>query len=509
MEQPFDSDAAGSDAAPSFLAGGGQMGALIRAHDWASTSLGPPHRWPQSLKTALRIMLTSQQPIWIGWGEDLIFFYNDPYKSIIGGKHPAALGCATIEVWKEIWSDIEPLLRTAMGGMEGTYVEEKFLLMERNGYPEETYYTFSYSPIPLDDGTAGGIICANSDDTARVFGERQVRLLRELAAVTTQARSWDEACRLGARALGLNPYDVPFAILYVAEPGCDTVTLIGSSGIEDGHPAAPASMQAGRDAPWPIHEVLRRQGAAIVDDLQERFGASLPSGPWRHAPSRAAMLPISPTADTSRAGVLIVGLNPYRLVDDGYRGFLNLVAGQISAAIAYAYAYEEERRRAHALEEIDRVKTTFFSNISHEFRTPLTLMLGPLEELLQRSPVADGQRALVDLTYRNGLRLLKLVNSLLDFSRIEAGRVQAKYQPTDLASLTGELASLFQSATEKAGLRLTVDCAQLPEPVHVDREMWEKIVLNLLSNAFKFTFDGGIHIELCTAADGASVEMRV
>ncbi|OZI63222.1 two-component system sensor histidine kinase/response regulator [Bordetella genomosp. 11] len=485
------------------------MGALIRAHDWNSTPLGPPREWPQSLRTALRIMLASRQPIWIGWGESLIFFYNDPYKSIIGGKHPASLGRPTLEVWREISDDIEPLLRTAMGGMEGTYVEEKFLLMERNGYPEETYYTFSYSPIPLDDGNAGGIICANSDDTARVIGERQVRLLRELATVTTQAHSWDEACRLGARALGLNPYDVPFAMLYVAEPGSDTVTLMGSSGIEDGHAAAPHTMQAGPGAAWPVHEALRRQGLAIVDIPPGRFDTALPSGPWRHTPSRAALLPIAPTADTSRAGVLIVGLNPYRLVDDSYRGFLNLMAGQISAALAYAYAYEEERRRAHALEEIDRVKTTFFSNISHEFRTPLTLMLGPLEELLRRSEEGDGQHALVDLTYRNGLRLLKLVNSLLDFSRIEAGRVQAKFQPTDLPALTVELASLFRSATEKAGLALTVDCTPLPQAAYVDREMWEKIVLNLLSNAFKFTFDGGIHVELQPSADGAAVQMRV
>ncbi|WP_427184914.1 response regulator [Bordetella bronchialis] len=508
MEQPLESGSLDCDAAPSFLAGGGEMGALIRAHDWASTPLGPPEQWPQSLKTAIRIMLASRQPIWIGWGETLIFFYNDPYKSIIGGKHPVALGCPTIEVWKEIWADIEPLLRTAMGGMEGTYVEEKFLLMERNGYPEETYYTFSYSPIPRDDGTAGGILCANSDDTARVIAERQVRLLRELAAVTTQAHSWDEAGRLGARALGLDPYDVPFAMLYMADPDSDTATLIGSSGIEDGHPAAPAALKTGRGAPWPVHEVLRGQDALILEDLPADLGAALPSGPWRDVPARAALLPVSPTGDTGMAGVLIVGLNPYRLVDDGYRGFLKLVAGQIGAAIAHAHAYEEERRRARALEEVDRVKTTFFSNISHEFRTPLTLMLGPLEELLQRTPADDGQHALIDLTYRNGLRLLKLVNSLLDFSRIEAGRVQAKFQPTDLAALTAELASLFRSATDKAGLRLTVDCKPLPQAVPVDREMWEKIVLNLLSNAFKFTFEGEIRIELDAGVEGG-VRMRV
>jgi len=166
----------------SFLAGGGELGARIRGHDWAVTPLGPAPAWPQSLKTAVRIMLTSRQPIWIGWGPGLTFLYNDAYKSIIGGKHPGALGRPTADVWREIWADIGPLLATAMGGVEGTYVEEQLLIMERNGYPEETCYTFSYSPIPGDDGQPGGIICANSEDTHRVVGDRQLALLRELAA---------------------------------------------------------------------------------------------------------------------------------------------------------------------------------------------------------------------------------------------------------------------------------------------------------------------------------------
>jgi hypothetical protein len=170
----------GSATPPNFLAGGGEMGALIRDYDWAGNPLGHPETWPQSLKTAVRIMLTSRQPIWIGWGKQLIYLYNDAYQSIIGGKHPWALGKPTPEVWREIWPEIGPMLSTAMGGVEGTYVEEQLLIMERHGYAEETYYTFSYSPIPDDDRTPGGIICANTDDTQRVIGERQIRLLREL-----------------------------------------------------------------------------------------------------------------------------------------------------------------------------------------------------------------------------------------------------------------------------------------------------------------------------------------
>jgi hypothetical protein len=237
---------------PSFLLGGGEMGALIRALDWTQTALGAPEHWPQSLKTAIRIMLTSRQPIWVGWGPDLLFFYNDAYKSIIGGKHPQALGRPTSVVWREIWNEIGPLLDTALAGVEGTYVEQKLLIMERNGFPEETYYTFSYSPIPDDRGGAGGIICANSDDTQRVLGERQLNVLRELAASAADARTWREACERSMSALQTASRDMPFALLYAVEPGGDTATLVSACGIEPEHRAAPAVLHAARPNPWPF-----------------------------------------------------------------------------------------------------------------------------------------------------------------------------------------------------------------------------------------------------------------
>ncbi|HZZ10245.1 MAG TPA: response regulator [Paraburkholderia sp.] len=502
-------------ATPSFLDGGGELGALIRAHDWTRTPLGVPDSWPQGLKIAIRIMLTSRQPIWIGWGDELLYFYNDAYKSIIGGKHPAALGQPTHVVWREIWSDIEPLLNTALTGSEGTFVEQKLLIMERNGFPEETYYTFSYSPIPGDDGQPGGIICANSDDTSRVVGERQLALLKELAAASPNGRSWREACELCARALHTNREDVPFALLYACEPGSDRYTLVATCGIEPGHPAAPEVMTAHDTAPWPFAEVVRTQAARNVEGLTRRFGVELPRGPWHIPPEQAIILPVAPGSDTAPAVVLIAGLNPCRLFDEAYRSFMYLSAGQIGAAIGYAHAYEEERRRAQALAEIDLAKTAFFSNISHEFRTPLTLMLGPLEELLAKprpkaSAVgeivanASQDRALIEITHRNGLRLLKLVNALLDFSRIEAGRIQIDTQPTDVAGFTAELASLFQSAIETAGMRLDVDVPAAPVIVSLDREMWEKVVMNLLSNAYKFTFIGSIRVSVRALEDGGA-----
>ena len=492
----------------SFLAGGGELGGLIRRHEWAATPLGPAPAWPQSLKTAVRIMLTSRQPIWIGWGPDLTFLYNDAYKSIIGGKHPQALGRPTADVWREIWADIGPLLATAMGGTEGTYVEEQLLIMERNGYPEETYYTFSYSPIPGDDGQPGGIICANSEDTHRVVGDRQLALLRELAAGTVQARSWRDACARSATALARDPHDITFALLYVLEPGQETAELAAGIGLDPG--AARIGDRIGLEAggPWPIGSVARGQGMCVVENLAAA-GLGGAAGVWTRPSDRAALLPVPASSDTGRGGVLVVGLNPYRLFDADYSAFLSLVAGQISAAIASADAYEEERRRAEALAELDRAKTAFFSNVSHEFRTPLTLMLGPLEEVLAGDTADGAVRAQVELAHRNGTRLLRLVNSLLDFSRIEAGRVRAAFEPVDLGRITTEIASGFRSAVERAGLVLEVCCTPLPLPAFVDREMWEKIILNLLSNAFKFTLRGGIRVRVEPASDGRSALVSV
>ena len=490
-----------------FLAGGGEMGALLRAHRWADSPLKTPEHWPQSLKTAIRIMLTSRQPIWVGWGEELIFFYNDPYKAIIGGKHPWAMGRPTAEVWREIWPEIGPMLATAMGGIEGTYVEEQLLIMERNGYPEETYYTFSYSPIPDDDGRPGGIICANTDDTNRVIGERQLALLRDLSTATGDTRSWRDVCAKAATALASNPHDVPFAMLYMADSE-HSLSLVGTAGIAPGHAPAPESAAIDSATPLPFGEVLRRHEILLVTDLAGKLVAPIPTGAWDGPPSELALLPIVPSGQTGRRGVLVVGLNRFRLFDGGYRDFLGLVVGQIAAAVANADAFEQERRRTEALTEIDRVKTHFFSNVSHEFRTPLTLMLGPLEEsMAEGDAVPERFRERMQVVHRNGMRLLKLVNSLLDFSRIEAGRARANYEPTDLATLTADIASNFRSATERAGLELQIDCPTLPEPVYVDRDMWEKIVLNLLSNAFKFTFDGGIRVNL--KAQGSTVELCV
>ena len=497
---------AASPVAQQVLAGGGDLAARMRRIDWSSTPLGPVEHWPQSLRTCVRIMLTSRQPMFVWWGPELINLYNDAYCSILGGKHPQALGCPASVVWREIWDQVGPRAATAMKTEEGTYDEALLLIMERNGYPEETYYTFSYSPVPNDQGGTGGIICANSDDTQRILGERQVKTLRELAAMTVNARTSQEACELSAQALRGNRRDLPFAMIYLLDAERKHAHLAASTGIHREHEIVPERVSVEAASEWMFAETVLNHGVPSLHDLTGI--AELPNGDWPVPPSKAIALPIPGSGQTNQGGILVVGLNPFRIPDDNYRGFLELVAGQISASVANAQAYEEEKKRAAALAELDRAKTAFFSNISHELRTPLTLMLGPIEDELTEHHEPDRSRQRLELLHRNALRLLKLVNALLDFSRIEAGRVRASYEPLDLSMFTAELASIFRSAVERAGLKLVVEVEQLPQPVFADREMWEKIVLNLLSNALKSTFEGEIAVKIRSIGSGMELEVR-
>lgn len=490
------------------FAGGGQMGELMRSHDWSQTVLGSVQTWPQSLKTAVRIMLTSRQPMFVWWGQDLINLYNDAYRETLGGKHPVALGQPASSIWGEIWDQIGPKSESAMFKNEGTYDEALLLIMERNGFSEETYYTFSYSPVPNDEGEVGGIICANTEETMRIFTERQLALLRELASKTAQAKTFNEACMLSANCLGINPYDLPFAMIYLVDSSKQSAILAGLSGVELGHSLCPESVNFKEDSIWSFAEALKNNQSILVSDLELHF-KDLPTGAWSKSPHQAIVIPLIPLRETGKIALLVIGLNPFRLFNNNYREFIDLIASQITASIANAQAYEEERQQVEALAELDRVKTIFFSNVSHEFRTPLTLMLSPLEDILSNeTEILPEIRHSLELMQRNGQRLLKLVNTLLDFSRIQSERVDAFYEPIDLSTFTAELASAFRSVMEQANLQFNIDCPPLSSIVYVDRQMWEKIVLNFLSNAFKFTFEGEISVILRDRQDHIELEVK-
>lgn len=489
---------------PDVFSGGGEVGLLMSALDWTATPLGPVTDWPQSLRTAVSICLASRFPIVIYWGPEYVTLYNDAYSQILAKKHPWGLGRPAREVWAEIWPVIGPMLDGVTSTAQATWSDDLLLILERRGYAEECYFCFSFSPVRAEGGGVAGVFTAVAETTGRVLAERRLSTLRDLAAHSAHAKTAGEACGVAAANMAANNADIPFAMIYLLDAGGMSVSLAGSAGLESNAAIGPRLLLAEDwlQSGWPFQEVMSTNQTVLVQDVEARFGR-LPGGPWPESAHAALVLPIGSAAQKQLAGFLIAGASPRRELDDDYRSYFALTAGLVATAVANARAYEEERRRAEALADLDRSKTAFFTNVSHEFRTPLTLMLGPAEDLLADSQAAlkPDQREKLEMVRRNGMRLLKLVNTLLDFSRIEARGVEAHFQPTDLGRLTSELASVFRSAIEKAGMRLIVDCPPLGEPVYIDKDMWEKIVLNLLSNAFKFTFDGEIAVSL-RQADG-------
>ena len=479
----------------------------MRACDWSATPLGAPDDWPASLRAVVRVMLTSRFAMWMAWGPDLTFLCNDAYLPTVGLKRDWVIGSRSDKVWAEIWPDIGPRIQHVLAIGEATWDEALLLYLERSGFVEETYHTFSYSPLADDAGATTGMLCVVAEVTERVIGERQLSVLRDVGTTLAAASTRAEVMKGLETCLSTGARDVPFALVYLA--GRDATTRCVA--VHDPwHHLSSARPYVDLREPeaWPLTSAA--QGAPALVDLDRNETQWLRQGVWPDdlpaVPRQALIARIAGAEGGEALGYLVAGLNPHRLFDTAYQGFIELLTAQVAAAIARADEYERARERADALAEIDRAKTAFFSNVSHEFRTPLTLMLGPLEDALAAAGPFARER--LEIAHRNALRLLRLVNSLLDFSRIEAGRTEASYQPTNLAALTADLASSFRSATDKAGLSLTVNTPPLSQPVYVDRDMWEKIVLNLVSNAFKFTFAGEIEVTLRELDDAVKLTVR-
>jgi signal transduction histidine kinase/DNA-binding response OmpR family regulator len=434
------------------------MGERMRALDWSATPVGGPEQWPQSLRSTLSMLLPSRAQIILFWGPEFVVFYNDAYRPVFGAKHPQMLGRPGREAWSEIWDGtLHDLLAGVVRTGEAFWARDMRFELDRYGFLEETYFDVSYDPVRVESGDVGGVFCIVTETTERVVGERRLSLLKDLAARNAAARTASDACQLATDTLVTDPADVPFALV---------------------------SLQDELQSQTPGAERLLAEAA----------------------PSLVQRLPI--VVSGHEVGQLVAGLNPKRPLDERYRSFLSLVADQLSTAVGNALAHEDERRRVEALAQLDRAKTAFFSNVSHEFRTPLTLLMGPLEDLLADATVAPEVRSQVALAHRNSLRLQRLVNTLLDFSRIEAGRIDSSFAPTNLALLTTELASNFRSAMERAGIEFVVDCPPTDDVVYVDREQWEKVVLNLLSNALKFTLHGRVEVSLRHGDGQARLQVR-
>lgn len=488
-----------------WLVGGGEMADLIRSIDWSKTPLGPIETWPQSLRTTVSLCLASNFPINIIWGPEAIQIYNDGYRVVCGGVHPRAMGEPYSVTWASAWPVIgEPFEQARRG--KTSYLENQRMFLSRNGYLEETFFTFSLSPIRAKGGGTAGLFHPVTETTATMLSSRRTRVLRDIADKTRGAQTVLEAAKLAIEALSDYHFDLPFALFYLFDSN-RKIQLVGRTGLSK---ESFISQEKGFEngSIWPFSGAQKSTHVELVHDVTNRCGKIF-CGDYPEPIEKAYLLPIKASGLERPLGFVVAGLSTRLPLDEFYQGFFELLASALNATINDARSYQEEKKRAEALAEIDRAKTAFFHNVSHEFRTPLTLMLGPIEDILagKKGELTLELRSEAEVIHRNTLRLLKLVNTLLDFSRLEANRVQANYEPTDLATLTTDLVSSFRSAVEKAGMNLIVDARPLPVPVFVDRDMWEKIVLNLLSNAFKYTLQGEIRVTLIQVQN--SVELSV
>lgn len=485
-----------TESTEQFLSGGGEMGKLIRSMDWSKTALGPIETWPQSLRTSVSLCLSSTFPILIAWGPETIQIYNDSYRPICGAMHPQSMGMNFRICWESALEVVGDKFTRGQQG-EGTYIQDQQMFLQRYGYLEEAFMTFSFAPIRDETGGVGGIFHPITETTDKMLSARRTQVLRDLGAAVGKAKSIEEVVRETENKFEDFVNDLPFILLYSYDPISQTAKLISSSGTQNAPQLAIQSVNItqNQELTWPFQSVLINSEPFAVTKLEERFG-NFACAPYPETPHTAMLIPIHISGQEIPYGFLVAGVSARRALDTEYHNFYSLLGNTYNTAVSNVYAYEQEQKRAEALAAIDRSKTAFFSNVSHEFRTPLTLMLGPLEEMLTQNNLDEQTVEAVQAAHRNAIRLLKLVNNLLDYSRVEAGRLQASYQPVNLTELTTDLASSFRSIIEKADMELLVNCEPLTGQGYVDRQMWEKIVLNLLSNAFKYTLKGKITVKL-------------
>ncbi|MFE5813160.1 SpoIIE family protein phosphatase [Streptomyces sp. NPDC056479] len=493
-------------AAARMFAEAGAFGELLAGIEWAATPLGPPESWSGPLVETLRLMLTSEHGMALYWGAEFATLYNLGSSPIVGAKHPWALGKPYKDVFPEVWDHpVSSHFHYVIDTRKSLLISDEPLIMERHGFPEQCYFESSFQPVLLDDGTAAGVLQIITETTGRVLGERRLRLLSETGARTAGLLTPGEVARVVAEVLGSYPEEIPFLSLYLAsEPGM--LRPAASAGLQPAPEAVSPSVTDGTEVAARLAQVVADGAPATLPAVALTGGntAGQHAAASRLPVEQALALPLDCAGQVG--GVLVVGVNPCFPPAGTYRDFLEVLAAAVAGALTAALAHDEQRRRAEALAELDRAKTTFFANVSHELRTPLTLLLGPLQQTLADEDRPE-RRERLELAERGALRLLKQVNTLLEVARADAGQIRPVLEPVDLAGATAELAGVFRSAFEAAGLTLEVDCPPLPKPVSLDREMWEKIVLNLLSNALKFTFAGGARVQV--AAVGERARMTV
>ncbi|TRM62099.1 hypothetical protein BD626DRAFT_548830 [Schizophyllum amplum] len=589
--------------------GASSVAMLMETFDWASSPLGPREKWPQSLVSALGLCMSAAFPSAICWGPEKLLMYNEAYIDTAGTKHPQIFGQAGAVAWAELWEKIGPLMTDVYNGAT-IWKQNDLLFFNRLGpdrLPEENYYSFSYRPIPQEDGKIGGLLNDAFDTTKKVISDRRTNMLRDLirSSIIVTSKTQFAASILQILSKPEYAYDVPFAGLYMCsvaklehadqlapasatytaattiieqapKPTSCTLELAGTVGVATGHTAfpdtvelwldnktgsAPSSQFASAltsqltshtsspmngmtvngsekfarlsmhspasteystdtrgsqrrrrraDLPWPFEEAAQQRTPMLVPILNEAFVEGIDRRAWGDRPREAIVMPVGIDDDDTPRAMLILGLNTRRPYDENYQESMEFMRVTLGSALHAVLAREEDSIRAERLADLDAAKTSFFSNVSHELRTPLTLIGGPLDDCVAKLPEGSALRSSLRMASRNVQRLSRLVDSLMDFSKLAARRLEGAFRPVLLGPFVADLASMFRDPIEKSGMQYDVECDLSPDQplCYIDPEFWEKIVFNLIGNAFKYTMSGTITIRVSFDATQATFSVQ-
>ena len=499
---------------PIFDGAAGELRQLLEAKEWCCGPLGAPSSWSPVLRMMVPTMLRSGFPTVINWGPEMVALYNEAYVPLLGAKHPKAVGQSPKDTWPEAWEWVAPRLYDVLHRGNTVRFENQQQILERNGYPEECYFSFAQSPIIDVDGSIGGILTVATETTRQVLSDRRMRVIGELGALSVddttggpQTEPMAETCRAVLRVLETARESIPFAVAFLAVPVADNEPPGGARPVA-AYGVADAALANGT-GPWSAWaaaaaRVIAGGDSEMLNGLRgESVDVVLPGPIGPLLPNAAVLMPLTISGRSEPVGALMLGLNPYRLMDQDYQGFFSLIARQLRVALTDAAARETERRRLAVLADLDQAKTEFYQNVSHELRTPLTLLLAPLQDLLAAQSGDEPGREDLEAAVRAAERLRVMVDALLDFSGAEGGVVLPDRRPADLGSITADVAGMFRTTAKHAGLDFNVRIPAEPLTAVVDKSMWSTIVTNLVSNAVKYSSAGGrIHLTLdATATD--------
>jgi signal transduction histidine kinase/ActR/RegA family two-component response regulator len=447
-----------------FLSGGGELGAMMRAHDWSRSPLGHPRAWPQALRTVVGLMLNSKFPMFVAWGPQLGFLYNDSYREILGDKHPAALGGRFHDIWSEIWPDINPLIERALRG-EAIYADRLYLVMNRHGYDEPTWFTFSYSPVRDERGDIAGMYCAVVEVTDQVLAEKYRNEENErLRGLFSQAP--------GIMAVLSGPEHV-FELTNQSY-----MQLVGHRQV------------AGKSVRAALPEIV---GQGFFELLDRVYTTGEPF--VGHAlPVRLQREPEGPLEE--------------RFIDFVYQPIRD-ENGQVNGIFVEGSDVTARKLVEDELRAANRQKDQFLAMLAHELRNPLAPIMTAAQLLKLGRLDAKSVATASEIIVRQAEHMTDLVNDLLDVSRVTRGLVTLEKEELDLNVIVAAAVEQVRPLIDMRRHALTLQLSGRPAHVTGDRTRLVQVISNILNNAAKYTAPGGrIVLAVTVEAERVNVTVR-